>query len=188
MNVFLDKISKKDAGTEVQYVIRNVIATGDLMQRVDIESFNKYPWGRFDVINNYNGQVGYIKNFEIQGRVTVFRSGKLISTGAKSVMGSAEQLIKAYNILLANNLVKSTFIETRVRNIVVTSKLEDLVFNNFIRRSGVIYEPDQFPGAIYKTCHFTTALVFSSGNIVLTGAKEEKQIIESIKEINTLCC
>jgi transcription initiation factor TFIID TATA-box-binding protein len=150
---------------------------------VNIESLNNYFWGRFDIENNYNGQVGYLKDSNMKGRVTVFRSGKLISTGAKSIDSSIEQLDIAYQLLLNNKFITKTIIESKIRNIVATSKLNEFSFDSFIHRHGVLYEPEQFPGAIYKTKHSTTVLVFSSAKVVITGAKEEKQITDTIYDL-----
>lgn len=65
--------------------IVNVVTTADLKRPVQIQRFNDFSWGRFDLENNYNGRVGYVKDDDMQGRVTVFTSGKLISMGGKSV-------------------------------------------------------------------------------------------------------
>ncbi len=72
-------------------MIRNVIATADLKQQVDAPKFIKYPWGTYD-LQYYGGRCGYVKDKTIQGKVTVFLSGKMISTGANSVRGSINQL------------------------------------------------------------------------------------------------
>jgi TATA-box binding protein (TBP) (component of TFIID and TFIIIB) len=80
--------------------IVNVITTGDLLQPIEIEKFNKYQWGRFDLQGNYNGKVGNVKDKQMEGRVTVFSSGKLISTGAKSVKQSIQQLKQTMILLL----------------------------------------------------------------------------------------
>ncbi len=165
------------------YVIRNVISTCDLRQEININSFNNYTWGRYDVENNYNGQVGYVKDSNMNGRVTVFRSGKMISTGARSINSSIEQSNRTYDILLSHNFVRYTVFQTKIQNIVATHKVDDIPFSHLIRQQGVMYEPDQFPGAIYKTNHRTTVLIFSSGSLVITGAKEEIQLADSIKEI-----
>ena len=42
--------------------IQNVITTADLQQPIDIIKFNEFPWGRYDIENNYNGRVAYIKD------------------------------------------------------------------------------------------------------------------------------
>lgn len=176
--------SIKKRNDNQRYRIANVISTADLKQKVDIYSFNSYNWGRFDHENNYNGRVGYVKDFNMDGRVTVFLSGKLISTGAKSVISSIKQLEQTRDILYLYKLIKKTHIESSVRNIVATYKIkENFSFDRFIRMASVIYEPEQFPGAIYKTKHSTTVLVFSSGSLVIVGAKVEQQLNDSIEEI-----
>ena len=62
--------------------IRNVVTTADLVQDVDITKFVEFPWGIYD-LTYYGGRCGYIKDKLIQGRVTVFKSGKIISVGAR---------------------------------------------------------------------------------------------------------
>ena len=64
-----------------------MVTTADLRQHVDATKFIQYPWGSYD-LERYGGRCGYVKDDEIQGRVTVFLSGKMISTGAKSIPGS----------------------------------------------------------------------------------------------------
>jgi transcription initiation factor TFIID TATA-box-binding protein len=47
-----------------------------------------------------------------------------------------------------------------------------------------IYEPDNFPGIIYKSNIGTSILIFASGRIVIAGAKSENQLNDAVKEIN----
>jgi TATA-box binding protein (TBP) (component of TFIID and TFIIIB) len=52
--------------------------------------------------------------------------------------------------------------------------------------SKVIYEPDQFPGAIFKTPQGPVCLIFSSGKIVIVGSKSEQQLgicFDNLKKI-----
>lgn len=165
--------------------ITNVITTADLLQTVDIQLFNDFLWGRFDIENNYNGKVGYVKDDAMQGRVTVFASGKLISVGAKSVRKSIEQLHKTRQLLIRNGFIKRVELEPKVQNVVATldlkSKIDLNSFSLAIPRS--IFEPEQFPGLIHKVGNGVTALIFSSGKIVIAGAKSENQLNETAKTI-----
>ena len=77
--------------TNYEIKIQNVITTADLKQKVDATKFKNYPWGTYD-IEYYGGRCGYVKDYSMSGRVTVFLSGKMISTGAKSTVKSIEQL------------------------------------------------------------------------------------------------
>ncbi len=57
--------------------IQNTVCTADLKQHIDIASFNKYEHlsSNLDLY-----QCGYVKDNDMIGRVTVFGSGKLISS------------------------------------------------------------------------------------------------------------
>ena len=53
------------------------------------------------------------------------------------------------------------------------------------RLKGVIYEPEQFPGAIIKLNDFEkmTALLFASGKIVIAGLKTTKDLHKKVYRI-----
>ena len=74
------------------------MSTADLGQTVDITKFNHFSWGTYDLAL-YGGRCGYVKDDSMTGRVTVFYSGKMISTGAKSESESNEQLSKNYEFV-----------------------------------------------------------------------------------------
>jgi transcription initiation factor TFIID TATA-box-binding protein len=47
----------------------------------------------------------------------------------------------------------------------------------------VEYEPEQFPGLVYKPSNYsTTALVFASGKVIVTGSDE----LSTSKEVHSL--
>lgn len=71
--------------------IQNVITTANLLQHVAIVRFKGYSWGTYDLAH-YAGRCGYVKDTQMQGRVTVFPSGKMISTGGKTIPQSKEHL------------------------------------------------------------------------------------------------
>jgi transcription initiation factor TFIID TATA-box-binding protein len=48
----------------------------------------------------------------------------------------------------------------------------------------VMYEPEQFPGLIYKMDDpKVVLLIFSSGKMVITGAKSEEEVAQAVKNI-----
>ena len=67
--------------------IQNIVCTGNLKQEIDITSFNKFKHLSAN-LNLYRCE--YVKDDTMMGKVTVFRTGKLISIGTKS----PEQAIK----------------------------------------------------------------------------------------------
>src|SRR3989338_3038557 len=72
----------------------------------------------------------------------------------------------------------------KVENIVASANLEvELDLFNIAREGdNVKYEPEQFPGAIMRLKEIgTTLLLFKNGKVICSGAKNEKQIGQSIK-------
>lgn len=157
--------------------IQNVVSTADLNQRVDATRFAKFRWGVYDQVY-YGGLCGYIKDDLILGRVTVFFSGKMISVGAKSIVQSIDQLDHARDLLVKESLVKRVELRPLVRNIVATTNMGGRLDLNKIalHLQKTIFEPDIFPGIIYKLVENTTCLIFSTGKIVIAGARDEKQL------------
>jgi transcription initiation factor TFIID TATA-box-binding protein len=149
--------------------IQNVVSTSDLHQHIDARKFNQYEWGKYD-IEIYGGRCGYIKDEEMQGRVAVFLSGKMISTGAKEVSFSILQLHHALKLLVTNKLAKRVELECKVQNIVATLDLQRTLDVNF-------------PGIIYKHNCRISCLIFASGKVVIAGVKSEDQLENVADEI-----
>jgi transcription initiation factor TFIID TATA-box-binding protein len=108
----------------------------------------------------------------------VFLSGKLISTGAKSVEGSIIQLEKAMELLVRNGFIKKVHLNPKIQNIVATVNLGSKIdLNEVVKHvSKITFEPDQFPGAILRMPEGPVCLLFVSGKIVVVGSKSEKKI------------
>lgn len=113
----------------------------------------------------------------MHGRVTVFESGKLISTGAKSVSHSFWQLTRVMDLLAKIHFVKRVVLEPELRDIVATVDVRTKLDLNRIAQAlpKSIFEPEQFPGMIHKTST-GTVLVFASGKMVIAGAKSESEL------------
>jgi len=128
---------------------------------------------------------GYVKDNTMTGRVTVFASGKLISVGTKSPEKAHAELLKAGNILKKYKLIKSFKIEPLVRNIVSRFDLEQKIHLEKLARTmpKSMYEPEQFPGLIFRIQDSCVALIFASGKGVLVGAKTVSEINRSLFEI-----
>ncbi len=156
--------------------IQNTVTTADLKQEIDIASFNKYK----HLSSNLElYRCGYVKDDVMVGRVTVFRTGKMISVGTKGPAQSRRELNKAFKILQKYKLARPVKITSQVRNIVsrfdMNKKLPIETLARTMPKS--LYEPEQFPGLIYRIQDSCVALLFASGKGVIVGAK-------SIEETN----
>ena len=120
----------------------------------------------------------------------IFRSGKMVCTGAKSETDShtaaknyAKQLKK-----IANPNVHLT--DFMIQNIVGSHdvgfqiKLESLHQQTNERKITCRYDPELFPGLIFRMNEpKVVLLIFASGKIVLTGAKKREQIYDAYYKI-----
>ena len=113
--------------------------------------------------------------------VLLFRSGKAVATGAKSIadVNTAFQILRDDLINNASlTLWDDGDCETILQNVVVTVDTQMALNLNelsmilpFVKTE---YEPEQFPGLIYRIEENgmkAVCLVFSSGKCVITGCK-----------------
>ena len=163
--------------------IQNTVTTADLKQGIDIASFNEYE----HLSSNLDLYAcGYVKNNSMIGRVTVFKSGKLISVGTKSPKNSIKELKMALKILKEYGLAKSVKITPQVRNIVGSFDLKQKLFILTLARTlpKSLYEPEQFAGLIYRIQDSCVALLFASGKGVIVGAKSIEEVNSAFFDIN----
>ncbi len=166
--------------------IHNVITTADMKQKVDTTRFVNYSWGRYD-LEYYGGRCGYIKDEKMEGRVTIFFTGKMISTGAKSIEKSIHQLERAMELMVANNITERVVLKPHVRNMLATANLLSHLDLKAIATylPEITYEPDQFPGAILRTEEGPSCLIFATGKIVIAGSTSDKQLLLTLSNLKT---
>jgi transcription initiation factor TFIID TATA-box-binding protein len=73
-----------------------------------------------------------------------------------------------------------------IENVVASATLKQKIDLNSIVRifPGVEYRPEQFPGLVYRLKKPKTAtLIFSSGKMVCTGAKSERQARKAVMKV-----
>jgi len=75
----------------------------------------------------------------------------------------------------------------RIENVVASVILDQYIDLEAITKNipTVDYNPDQFPGLVFRLTRPKTAtLIFSSGKMVCTGAKKEDQVYTAVNKIN----
>lgn len=118
-----------------------------------------------------------------------YGSGKFLVTGVKSydelneVANNVVNYLKKYNV---NNEIKNI----QINNHVLTDELYKIIDLNDLsiklNSINVSYEPEQFPGLIYKDEDNITFMLFSSGKMIITGVKSLETIEESINSFKKL--
>lgn len=111
----------------------------------------------------------------------IFRSGKIVITGAKSIEQS-QFAGKKFCKILAKIGFPTSFQGFKIQNIVGSCdlksnvRLEGLAFDTYISSS---FEPEVFPGLVYRMiAPKIVILVFVSGKMVITGAKTTNDVFE----------
>ncbi|UNQ74372.1 TATA box-binding protein [Infirmifilum sp. NZ] len=110
----------------------------------------------------------------------------MVCTGAKSesevkkAVNSIIKLLKQHGIDIKNEPI------VEIQNIVASANLKagvDLERAAFLLENAM-YEPEQFPGLIYRMREpKVVLLIFSSGKVVCTGAKREEEVKEAVDKI-----
>jgi len=119
----------------------------------------------------------------------VFRSGKVVVAGARNF----EHLKKVVSEFVSHikdrvaSLPRTVVVQ--IQNIVISGDLGRIVNLELFSRKvpNAFYEPEQFPGTIYRPgIGKPVALIFSSGRVVLVGCKDEKEAVEVFEELRRL--
>ena len=151
----------------------NFLATAKIAEYLDLHQFSDDTGVEFEP-DRFPGMSYKISTPKVC--VLLFRSGKSVVTGAKSVEDIETALEIVYEKLKSfNHDVYETY-EYFIGNVVVTHNLGQalnlatLTFNLDFTKTE--WEPEQFPGLIYTIDREglnSVALVFSSGKCVITG-------------------
>lgn len=116
----------------------------------------------------------------------IFSSGKVVCTGARS-MAKVEESIKKIIKSLEKIKVKITIKpKIKIQNIVASGTVGmDLNLNNLaMKLENTEYEPEQFPGLVYKLPDAkATFLLFSNGKVVCTGTKSEEEVHKALDKL-----
>lgn len=118
----------------------------------------------------------------------LFRSGKVVCTGSKSSSQVRTVIEKVIKLIEEAGIFVDKEPEIVVQNIVGTANLgEKLNLNSIAMALGlerVEYEPEQFPGLVYRMFEpKVVLLIFGSGKIVCTGGKTPQDVESAVKKI-----
>ncbi len=116
----------------------------------------------------------------------IFSSGKIVCTGAKSMLKVKESVKKIIQNIRKIGVKITIKPQIRVQNMVASGDIGmDLNLNALaISLVNTEYEPEQFPGLVYKLAGTrATFLLFSNGKIVCTGTRSEGKLKEAVDKL-----
>jgi transcription initiation factor TFIID TATA-box-binding protein len=157
--------------------IQNVVATASLGQTFDLLTIVQMIPGVEYRPQQFPGLVYRLKKPKTAN--LIFGSGKMVCVGAKSERQSRKAVMKVVEDLKKSGIIITGKPDIKIQNIVAsvilggTIDLEKTAYS----LEKTMYEPEQFPGLIYRMNDpKVVILLFTSGNLVITGAKKEEEV------------
>ena len=155
--------------------IQNVVAVASLDQEIDLLAILKVFLNVDYRPKRFPGLVFRLK--QPKTTTLIFRSGKMVCTGAKSEKMAHSAVKKVVRELKKGGLIILRKPEIEITNIVASADVGGDVDLEAAADTldNIMYEPDMFPGAIYRMEDpRVVILIFASGKLVITGAKREE--------------
>ena len=187
--------SSKIIQFDILPTIENLVSTANIgcqlnLREIALQAKNaEYNPKRFSAV--------IMKIKEPRTTALIFSTGKIVSLGAKNEIESKKSCRKFAKIIKSLGY-QVVFKEFKIQNIVGSADVRFKIsimklYMHFVkninnqRKSFVAYEPEQFPGLIYRMVEpKLVIIIFSSGKLVLTGGKEIDEINQGFNKIYPL--
>jgi len=161
--------------------IQNVVASAAFNQTFNLNAIaNAFPYDT-EFKGRFPGLVFRLK--KPKTCTLIFKSGRMICTGAKSEREANRAILKVVRELRAAGIIIIVKPEIKIQNVVASGSLGGPVDLEALcerARVSLIYEPEQFPALIYRMENPRVVfLIYSNGKIVCVGAKKEKEVYEA---------
>jgi transcription initiation factor TFIID TATA-box-binding protein len=188
--------SRDGGGLLVDITVVNIVASASVGVELDLREISD----KLDEINydpgKFPGAICRVKT--PKAAILFFHSGKLVCTGARSLEDVHTVIDMMMKKLRDMKVMVDESPEITVQNMVATVdlgarlKLDSIAIT--LGLENVEFEPEQFPGLVYRVRDpKVVMLLFSSGKVVCTGAKKIDDIkravsiiIEDLKGANFL--
>ncbi|NWV69644.1 TBPL2 protein, partial [Malurus elegans] len=164
--------------------LQNIVSTVNLACKLDLKNIALHARNAEYNPKRFSAVIMRIR--EPRTTALIFSSGKMVCTGAKSEEQS-RLAARKYARVVQKLGFPAKFLDFKIQNMVGSCdvrfpiRLEGLVVTHQQFSS---YEPELFPGLIYRMVKpRIVLLIFVSGKVVLTGAKERSEIYEAFENI-----
>ncbi|MBI4896452.1 MAG: TATA-box-binding protein [Candidatus Aenigmarchaeota archaeon] len=166
--------------------IENVVASTDIQKVISLDKLLTVLESSEYEPEQFPGLVYRLD--EPRVATLIFRSGKIICVGARSTADAKRALQKTIkNIKKIGIRYNEEELKVKIENIVVSVVLgKELNLDHLaFELENSEYEPEQFPGLVYRIPDPKVAfLLFSSGRVVCAGAKslaDVKRAVETLE-------
>ena len=169
-----------------EIIVVNVVASASIGKELMLQDIAFQLEGAEYDQDRFPGLI--YKLAEPKTAVLIFRSGKVVCTGARSIPDVHVAIIKVVDELRVLDMPVKDEPDIVIQNIVATTNLESTLNLIQIAMSlgfeNVEYEPEAFPGLVYRMDDpKVVLLLFGSGKMVCVGAREVNNIKDAVRNI-----
>ena len=163
----------------------NLVVTSDLKHTLNLETIASTLSNTEYNPEQFPGLVMRIRTPKTA--VLLFSSGKIVCTGSRSLSKAEESIQNVIKTLKKVNIHITTKPILTVQNMVGAGALNHDLDLNYLTMNlmNTEYEPEQFPGLVYKIKKPFPAsfLLFTNGKLVCTGTKSEYEMQECLTQL-----
>jgi transcription initiation factor TFIID TATA-box-binding protein len=164
--------------------IQNIVASAALNQRISLTKIvEKFPFAEYSP-KVFPGLVFRLK--KPKTATLIFETGKMVCTGAKSEKEAIQAVNKVTSELRRHGIPLANKPVVTIQNVVASAELNgEIDLENVVYKlKRVMYEPEQFPGAVFRMdVPKVVFLIFSAGKLVCVGAKKEGDVYEAVDKL-----
>lgn len=166
--------------------VENVVASARIAEQLDLMKLNVVLSDSEYNPDKFPGLVVHLDKPSVAA--LMFKSGKMVVTGAKDVADAQQAVNRVCTTLLDGGQDVYDDVSLDVQNIVASARVaEHLNLINVAQALGletIEYEPEQFPGLVYRMADVgVVLLLFGSGKVVCTGARSMEQLHTAIQTL-----
>ncbi|MCD6557760.1 MAG: TATA-box-binding protein [Candidatus Aenigmarchaeota archaeon] len=168
--------------TKVKVTIENVVASTNIEKIISLDKLLTILEASEYEPEQFPGLVYRLDDPHVA--TLIFRSGKIICVGARSIPDAKLALKRVVKKIKKSGIrVNENKIKVKIENIVVSVDLKKELNLDMLafRLESSEYEPEQFPGLVYRIFEPKVAfLLFSSGRVICAGAKSLAAVKKAI--------
>lgn len=160
-----------------EYEVVNIVVSTNLQHTIPLEKMAATLANTEYNPEQFPGLVIRIKDPKTSA--LIFSSGNVVCTGARSMEKVHLAIKRIIESLEKINIFIKIKPEVKIQNIVASGSIGMKLNLNVLamKLENTEYEPEQFPGLVYKLMEAkATFLLFSNGKVVCTGTKSEQEV------------
>src|ERR1035437_4585726 len=166
--------------------IVNVVASTGIGREIDLKQVTLGLEGADYAPKRFPGLVYHTR--DPKTAALLFRSGKIVCTGAKSIDEAHKGVENVFQSLRNIGIDVKGTPEIKVQNIVASADLHSVLNLNAVAAGlgleNIEYEPEQFPGLVYRSSDpKVVVLLFGSGKLVVTGGRKPEDAANAVDRI-----